>query len=94
MSILIKGISKPPSCWDCPVYPDYVNWCGCDYENCPAIIELPPHGRLIDADALKIAQKPIGKLMMYGGEYVYTQTAIDEMPTIIEAEEGEGCLTN
>ena len=38
--------------------------------------------RLIDADALVLADKPIGKLMMYGGEYVYTQTAIDAAPTI------------
>lgn len=53
-------------------------------------VPVPPHGRLIDADALPIYDKPIGKMMMFGGEYVYTQTAIDNAPTIIPADkEGE-----
>jgi len=52
-------------------------------------IEVPDHGRLIDADALPNYDKPIGKIMMFGGEYVYTQTAIDNAPTIIPAEEDE-----
>jgi len=38
--------------------------------------------RLIDADALGKTNRPIGKLMMFGGEYVYTQTEIDSAPTI------------
>lgn len=33
--------------------------------------------RLIDADALGKNNRPIGKIMMFGGEYVYTQTEID-----------------
>ena len=52
-------------------------------------VPVPDHGRLIDADALPTYDKPIGKMMMFGGEYVYTQTAIDNAPTIIPAEEGE-----
>lgn len=52
--------------------------------------ELPPHGRLIDADALTKSDRMVGKIMMYGGEYVYTQAEIDRAPTIIPAsEEGE-----
>lgn len=37
--------------------------------------------RLIDADALG-KSRPIGKIMMFGGEYVYTQTEIDSAPTV------------
>ena len=52
-------------------------------------VPVPEHGRLIDADALPNYDKPIGKMMMFGGEYVYTQTAIDNAPTILPAD-GEG----
>lgn len=38
--------------------------------------------RLIDADALGKEDRPIGKIMMFGGEYVYTQTEIDSAPTV------------
>lgn len=49
-------------------------------------VKVPDHGRLIDKDALPNYDKPIGKMMMFGGEYVYTQTAIDNAPTIIPAD--------
>ena len=51
--------------------------------------ELPPHGRLIDADALIKLDRMVGKMMMYGGEYVYTQAEIDRSPTIVPASEKE-----
>ncbi len=64
MSILIKGMEMPTSCWDC-----YFQDCGncvlnrhkvvdkcilddCRDEDCP-LVELLPHGRLIDADELR-----------------------------------------
>ena len=56
---------------------------------CP-LIPVPEHGRLIDADALRKSDRLVGKMMMFGGEYVYTQTEIDRAPTIIPAsKEGE-----
>lgn len=55
---------------------------------CP-LVKIPPHGRLIDADALIKSDRMVSKLMMFGGEYVYTQAEIDRSPTIIEAEESE-----
>lgn len=55
---------------------------------CP-LVPVHPHGRLIDADALIQSDRMVGKLMMFGGEYVYTQAEIDRAPTIIEAEEVE-----
>ena len=82
----------------CPLY-DIDGYCGALHTEachkvdetmlaCPAI-PVPPHGRLIDADALLKTNNPIGKTMVFGGEYVYTESEIDSAPTIIEAEEGE-----
>ena len=96
--ILIKNMKMPESCHDCCLTDGWNCYTSLEYKDneaycdsktkpdwCP-LVEVPPHGRLIDADALTTYPKPIGKLMMYGGEYVYTQTAIDDAPTIIEAE--------
>ncbi len=49
-------------------------------DNCP-LVPIPPHGRLIDADALKIMMPTIGD------EYLYAREMIEEAPTIIPAEE-------
>ena len=56
MSILIKGINPPKSCYTCSWYNKVqcpVNDGKCYYRttrhpSCP-LIELPPHGRMIDA---------------------------------------------
>ena len=62
MSVIIKGMVMPENCWDCPLCDS--KWCYAKamplenglttagrQEGCP-LIELPPHGRLIDADQL------------------------------------------
>lgn len=80
----------------CPLY-DIDGYCGAlnteasheennRHSDCP-LIELPPHGRLIDADALVMSDKPVSRMMMFGGQFVYTQSEIDNAPTIIESEE-------
>lgn len=67
MSLMIKGMSMPKSCEECPCreYPEFSfesDWCCLNKKtisdvkvispNCP-FIEIPtPHGRLIDADEL------------------------------------------
>lgn len=58
------------------------------HDDCP-LIELPPHGRLIDADALK--SDGFYTIVCYTGKmpYEYTAMLIDDAPTIIPAEEGE-----
>ena len=89
MGIYIKGMEMPTSPVLFCVHPDGKVFADLEggwreYKAIP----VPPHGRLIDADALPTYDKPIGKMMMFGGEYVYTQTAIDNAPTIIPAEEG------
>ena len=67
MSVIVKGMEMPKNCRTCPMLFDGHNyrWCNITGESlgieetdngrdeyCP-LIELPPHGRLIDADALK-----------------------------------------
>lgn len=47
--------------------------------------ELPPHGRLIDADAIHYI---VGGTTVSDMDYV-RKYHIDMMPTIIEAEDGE-----
>ena len=66
MSVLIKGMEMPKSCESCPCKTaDAFGGLGCQAtgyiplrkvnqdrpDNCP-LVEIPPHGRLIDADAL------------------------------------------
>lgn len=98
MGVYIKGMEIPkPGRYEATIY------IGDDGTSCIAVspeahdigywdeysfISVPEHGRLIDADALPTYDKPIGKMMMFGGEYVYTQTAIDNAPTIITASGG------
>lgn len=65
MSVLIKGMEMPKSCESCPCKTaDAFGGLGCQAtgyiplrkvnqdrpDNCP-LVEIPPHGRLIDADA-------------------------------------------
>lgn len=46
-------------------------------------VPVPPHGRLIDADALK------GMMPTIGDEYLYAREMIEEAPTVIEEEAEE-----
>ena len=91
MSILIKGMEMPTRCEKCRCCKPYENGIYCTLtvtpilgngnarlDNCP-LIELQPHGRLIDADALC--------------EYCYNQidrsvtpNDIMRMPTVIPAD--------
>ena len=73
MSILIKGMEMPTDCDNCSFFDDRFDYPSCNVTgysrgynwnprgqrmpDCP-IIEVPPHGRLIDADVLREA---IGK---------------------------------
>lgn len=82
MSVLIKGMEMPKEGTVIAIYKlkgkYYASVHGT--ELCP-IIPIPPHGRLIDADALKIMMPTIED------EYLYAREMIEEAPTIIEAEE-------
>lgn len=105
MGVYIPKMKMPETCGGCAFfemphqdYPycrltnnDIYEW-GKKQKDCP-LIELPPHGRLIDADKLKsdayLEHDCIHKMMVFGGQMVYTESAIDNAPTIIEAEEEE-----
>jgi len=54
-----------------------INWSGSEYK----VIELPPHGRLIDADALNFSS------MLDSIDQGIAEETVMDAPTIIEAEE-------
>ena len=77
MGIYIKNMEMPESCFICP----FKNLEICD-EDCP-LIEVPPHGRLIDADAIPWENQT----MTYDDEWAIKAYDLEQMPTVIEAEE-------
>ena len=111
MSILIKNKEMPKNCNQC-VYRHLTmkegNFCTAIHErinyrdeklpNCP-IIEIKPHGRLIDADAFKkyisVSFDEIAPELENGYLWLAKRITedllrdIDEAPTIIEAEEDQ-----
>ena len=91
--MILIDMKMPKNCVTCPFFVED-SWCSvqkggpavwvCKSNrsvNCP-LVELPPHGRLIDADALEAS-------CFMGSSSFYTQSDIDYAPTIIPAEEGE-----
>ena len=86
MSVLIKGMEMPTSCWVCPCECDYSHCgksvCGITAEStlenrenrrddCP-LIPVPPHGRLIDADNLRRLYDPTDyELDVMSEDYFY-----------------------
>ena len=46
------------------------------------IVELPPHGELIDRDKIRYTE-------LYGGVEVTTANWIDSLPVVVPAEKGE-----
>lgn len=92
MSVYIKGMTMPKNCINCPLTVGAYD-CGVTGENvidfldkkppnCP-LVELPPHGRLIDADALKWIE---GKDEQGRPVFLLLKCQCDEIPTIIEAD--------
>ena len=52
-------------------------------------IPVPPHGRLIDADALEYEEAYLNGHYELGDVEIVTRKDIETAPTIIPAEEGE-----
>lgn len=99
MGIYIKKMEMPESCYYCPfadgvwqkdkrclINGKEMPRDGRDVQqnhiNCP-LVPVPPHGRLIDADALDSSETDY-----LGNHFVYL-VDIDDAPTIIPAEERE-----
>ena len=115
MSVIVKGMEMPKNCRTCPMLFDghSYRWCNITGESlgieetdngrdeyCP-LIELPPHGRLGDLDALYAeisnGNKAYNGIDGYDGEYLSIANvddcldAIKYAETVIEAEgETEG----
>ena len=87
MSILIRGLEMPKEGTVIAIYKLDGKFFASVHgtELCP-LVPVPPHGRLIDADALK--NKHHWTDDFYETEYVEVED-IDAAPTIIPAEEGE-----
>lgn len=94
--ILIKGMEMPKTCRRCmemeiPVRcrvmeQEAVTAVMSGYDrpsDCP-LIELPPHGRLVDADKLKLKKKHSSKEFF---ENVVSVFDIDNAQTVLEATE-------
>ncbi len=99
MSVLINGIEMPDQCGSCPCFhaehPIYCQAVKADKDKriaapyglprpdwCP-IVEVPPHGRLIDADAIALKDGPYE----YDEWCEWALRQYQDAPTIIEAEE-------
>lgn len=104
MSILIK-MEMPKDCQHCPINEDaacsiapnfdclnsdtFLVADGARRDDCP-LIELPPHGRLIDADALHIDLIDRGIADIQTNDWYEIRQAVDDAPTIIESEGEDG----
>ena len=103
MSILIQGVKMPKRCEECAVaYHDDYGYYYCLFthsigkshhrpKDCP-LIEVPAHGRLIDADELYERAKMRSE--RFNGcfndlDNVINALYIETFPTIIPAERGE-----
>ena len=114
MSILIKNMEMPNNCGQCILCLDDSRiangYCMIFHrsvimskldKNCP-LVEIPPHGRLIDADALHKLfedqwhylqvldwnENPTAEAMQSGINWCIN-TMHDDAPTIIPAKDGE-----
>ena len=103
MGVYIKGMEMPKRCCECRLstchsfkerplcdvlveYMSYGEWEAKRLDNCP-LVPIPPHGGLIEKNAVfKLIQSmpSVDKLLP-----VEFMKALYEIPTIIEAEEGE-----
>ncbi len=101
MSVLIKGMEMPKNCHSCPMC--LMRFCQAGDrelskqetrpnakrpEDCP-LVEIPPHGRLIDADAAVVAIQNSIEVVHDGMQKIlldYAQKMFNATPTIIESE--------
>ena len=99
MSILIKKMEMPKGCWACPFavckYYECLftkksyNWgLTTRPSGCP-LIEVPPHGRLIDADVLMTEFMDSDLDHLQRDDWREVIQIVQDAPTIIEAEGSE-----
>lgn len=92
--ILIKGMELSEFCYDCPLHNSEYGYCNIldratiePPRSCP-LVEVKPHGRLIDADEFKasIHMNHLGKFATNRDVQVLYKL-LDEAPTVLEATE-------
>ena len=107
MSILIPGMTMPKSCEKCPfcivnrhdrgddslcrlINKEVFTFMRSLPQDCP-LVPVPPHGRLIDADALIGLCNIMADKCDGIGTSIWEQfrTTVEWCPTVIPAEEGE-----
>lgn len=115
MSILIRGMEMPENCAECPVnlslckrgyryLLDHMELYDRRAKDCP-IVPVPPHGRLIDADALMREFEKAERMMEQHGqeyscsfmssgqeisaEWYCVEDMLENAPTVIPPEEDE-----
>jgi len=94
MSVLIKGMEMPQDCGYCIFerhtsdgYECLINGTLTENQKCPddcPLVPVPPHGDLIDRDALI---KGSGRYIISFGKEGIDVAEINRVPTIIPAEE-------
>ena len=100
MSVLIKGMEMPKNCLQCYCTDTEYGECALDPEKrCPEdygqraewcpLVEVPPHGRAIDADVLllKLLTAESGKVYKYCYPCKEILQEIKDNPTVIPVEE-------
>ncbi len=98
MSILIKGMEMPQNCCECPINL-YLCKHGYEYliqhrelydkraDDCP-LVSVPPHGDLIDRDALSVVSWKEDEVEdTFDSGVLFALDRVDALPTIIPAEE-------
>ena len=106
MSVLIRDMEMPTNCYKCPLRQRNgmeivchvaherfsvgdVNILEYRLDNCP-LVPVPPHGRLIDADALIESFDPSDFWNPDAEDNCFAAVhVVNTAPTIIPAEEGE-----
>lgn len=100
MNILIKGMEMPKDCNKCPMtvegYCRIIGYPNGDAMNkrykplwCP-LVEIPPHGRLIDVDEFeKYVELEYETREISHPNWIKFRVWCGDQPTIIEAEGGE-----
>lgn len=92
MSILVKGMKMPDSCYHCKIAEScghYIaNYTDRRHPDCPLIALPEHHGRLVDADALIIDLMDRGLEGIQTDDWAEIQQTVMEQLTIVEAEGG------
>ena len=91
MGVLIKDMEMPRGCYDCTLESICGRWAKHDAEwqktnrdeDCP-LVSVPPHGRLIDADAL-IDDVRRNSESYFADDFAHEW--VDNAPTIIPSSE-------